>query len=220
MRVPKDGARRGGGGGVVCVGVNCWLNLGLQNCQLSRFRMESLRECKTSIQTTFSGGWDVGCGMWDVGRGVHSCWQVQKSTFPFHFPFLQGYKTGFIDADIHTQLKAKFSRNSAAPSSSSIKVTYIGRSGQETLLGVLTVSDSTVTRAWDIPEMTWSEDHRNLLNIYVSHGEITLDKVELIRGYTGPDRPVAIYSSDAILLQVVLTFRYLLHVDSICCALY
>ena len=90
---------------------------------------------------------------------------------------------------------------------------YIGRSGQETVLAELTVSDSTVTEVWDIPEMTWSEDHRNLLNIYVSDGEITLDQVELIRGSIGPDRAVDIYSSDAVLLQVVNTFRHLLHLD-------
>ena len=126
----------------------------------------------------------------------------------FVFTLLQDFKTEFINADIHTQLKGKFTRNSAAcfSSTTNIKVTYVGRRGLETVLDEFSIFDSTVTKAWDIPEKTWSEDHRNFLNIYVSDGGITLDKVELIRGYTGPDRPVDIYSSDDVLLQVLYTY--------------
>ncbi|KAK7097395.1 uncharacterized protein [Littorina saxatilis] len=112
---------------------------------------------------------------------------------------LKGFKKGFIDADIHSILKATF--NQGASSSTNIKVTYEGRSGQPVLLDEFVVSGSTVTKSWDIPDMTWSEDHLNFLNIYASDEDTMVNDFQLIRGYMGPDQPVDIFNSDEVRLQ-------------------
>ncbi|XP_070196822.1 uncharacterized protein, partial [Littorina saxatilis] len=114
---------------------------------------------------------------------------------------LKGFKTGFVDADIHSDLQATFSLGDAP--SSNVKITYEGRSGQEVLLDEFSFNDRTVTKAWTVPELTWSEDRPNFLHIYVSNGKTTLKKVELVQGHTGPDTALDIFSSDSVFLQGV-----------------
>lgn len=62
-------------------------------------------------------------------------------------------------------------------------------------------SDVSVTKKWDLPEMTWSEDHPNILYIFIDDAT-AIDVLELHRGYTGPDHGTVVFTSDAIILQV------------------
>nr|KAG5705405.1 hypothetical protein BaRGS_004532 [Batillaria attramentaria] len=121
---------------------------------------------------------------------------VYISKFAVDFD-LKGFTTGFVDADIHSELKIRFT---SIPSAGvSVKVTYKGKvQTTETVLEEFDISADT-DKKWDIPEMTWSEDDANNVYIYVSD-DVVMEDVQLVRGVMTEEK-LEIFKSDAVVLE-------------------
>lgn len=108
---------------------------------------------------------------------------------------LKGFSSGFIDADVHTDVTVRFS--SVPPTGVFVKITYKSRRHPKMydVLDEFQVN-ADATKKWEIPEMSWSEGVTNDVYIYVSD-DVTLEEVKLERGFL-EKTTTEIYKNDAV----------------------